>query len=131
MQLQHKKSIGVTSLSKDFKEIAINALASTCDKELMNESVPKVTARIVGDLSMIQIRESKKRSRPAFLDQENSQIHFASKQEAVKKLKAVPIRSSCAGVADLDPDLMQSTGSENSPTSTKNNERRNKFDFGR
>lgn len=66
--MQQKKSLGVSSLSKDFKEIAINAMATACDKELLTEAVPKINTRIVGDLSMIQIRESKKRTRPAFLD---------------------------------------------------------------
>lgn len=32
--MESKKSIGVTSLSRDFKEIAINALVNQCDKEL-------------------------------------------------------------------------------------------------
>jgi hypothetical protein len=32
--MNKKTSIGLTSLQRDFKEIAINALATQCDKDL-------------------------------------------------------------------------------------------------
>lgn len=34
-QMESKKSIGVLSLQRDFKEIAINALVKQCDRELI------------------------------------------------------------------------------------------------
>lgn len=53
-------------LEKDFKQIAINALANQAEREsLVNlASSSSVTQKIIGDLSMIKIRESRKRLRP-------------------------------------------------------------------
>jgi hypothetical protein len=43
-------------------------LAKQCEKELEASQKPKVVPKVIGDLSMIQLRESKKRTRPADLD---------------------------------------------------------------